>query len=125
MMRDFEASASSPTLLKSHRFYSSPANNESASSSSSSLQHHFEKQLPVDFEKKGTGGRSSYSGITAAVFGSTGFLGRYVVNHLAKNGSRVLVPTQMFGEPSTTFKTNGRFRTNCTIRLLDERRRGD
>merc|ERR1712091_333962 len=96
MMRDFEASASSPTLTKSHhrRFYSSPANNESASSSSSSLQRHFEKQLPVDFEKKGTGGRSSYSGITAAVFGSTGFLGRYVVNHLAKNGSRVLVPTR-------------------------------
>ena len=95
MMRDFEASASSPTLTKRHRrFYSSPANNESASSSSSSLQRHFEKQLPVDFEKKGTGGRSSYSGITAAVFGSTGFLGRYVVNHLAKNGSRVLVPTR-------------------------------
>ena len=96
MMRDFEASASSPTLTKSHscRFYSSPAKNESASSSSSSLQHHFEKELPVDFEKKGTGGRSSYSGITAAVFGSTGFLGRYVVNHLAKNGSRVLVPTR-------------------------------
>ena len=95
MMRDFEASASSPTLTKSHhRFYSSSANNESASNSSSSLQRHFERELPVDFEKKGTGGRSSYSGITAAVFGSTGFLGRYVVNHLAKNGSRVLVPTR-------------------------------
>lgn len=95
-MRDFEASASSPTTLNkriSHRFYSSSA--ESATDpSSSSLQRHFERELPVDFEKKGTGGRSSYSGITAAVFGSTGFLGRYVVHHLAKNGSRVLVPTR-------------------------------
>ncbi|PIA40062.1 hypothetical protein AQUCO_02500052v1 [Aquilegia coerulea] len=42
--------------------------------------------------RKGTGGRSSVSGITAAVFGATGFLGRYVVQQLAKMGSQVLVP---------------------------------
>uniref|UniRef100_A0A7N0UBF1 NAD-dependent epimerase/dehydratase domain-containing protein n=1 Tax=Kalanchoe fedtschenkoi TaxID=63787 RepID=A0A7N0UBF1_KALFE len=42
--------------------------------------------------RKGTGGRSSVSGIVAAVFGSTGFLGRYVVQQLAKMGSQVLVP---------------------------------
>ncbi|KAJ9543437.1 hypothetical protein OSB04_023144 [Centaurea solstitialis] len=42
--------------------------------------------------RKGTGGRSSVSGIVAAVFGSTGFLGRYLVQELAKMGTQVLVP---------------------------------
>ncbi|KAJ1637097.1 hypothetical protein T492DRAFT_834753 [Pavlovales sp. CCMP2436] len=37
-------------------------------------------------------GRSSNSGITATVFGATGFLGRYVVNRLARAGARVVVP---------------------------------
>ncbi|XP_039013827.1 NADH dehydrogenase [ubiquinone] 1 alpha subcomplex subunit 9, mitochondrial-like [Hibiscus syriacus] len=42
--------------------------------------------------RKGTGGRSSVSGIIAIVFGATGFLGRYLVQQLAKMGSQVLVP---------------------------------
>ncbi|PSR94896.1 NADH dehydrogenase [ubiquinone] 1 alpha subcomplex subunit 9 like [Actinidia chinensis var. chinensis] len=42
--------------------------------------------------RKGTGGRSSVSGIISAVFGATGFLGRYLVQQLAKMGSQVLVP---------------------------------
>ncbi|KAF6003102.1 39kDa subunit of ndufa9, NADH:ubiquinone oxidoreductase [Cyanidiococcus yangmingshanensis] len=40
---------------------------------------------------QGTGGRSSVSGIIATVFGSTGFLGRYVVNQLGRVGSTVFV----------------------------------
>jgi len=42
--------------------------------------------------KRGPGGRSSISGITATVFGCTGFLGRYIVNALAKTGSQVVCP---------------------------------
>lgn len=38
------------------------------------------------------GGRSSLGGHTATVFGCTGFLGRYIVNRLARSGNTVVVP---------------------------------
>ncbi|XP_017274390.1 NADH dehydrogenase [ubiquinone] 1 alpha subcomplex subunit 9, mitochondrial [Kryptolebias marmoratus] len=41
---------------------------------------------------KGRGGRLSSSGISATVFGATGFLGRYVVNRLSRIGSQVVIP---------------------------------
>ena len=39
-----------------------------------------------------SGGRSSLGGHTATVFGATGFLGRYIVNRLARAGNTVVIP---------------------------------
>eukprot|EP00730_Choanoeca_flexa_P015082 TRINITY_DN6833_c0_g2_i1.p1 TRINITY_DN6833_c0_g2~~TRINITY_DN6833_c0_g2_i1.p1 ORF type:complete len:354 (+),score=81.23 TRINITY_DN6833_c0_g2_i1:28-1062(+) len=40
----------------------------------------------------GPGGRCSVSGAVATVFGSTGFLGRYVLNRLSGTGTQTVVP---------------------------------
>lgn len=42
--------------------------------------------------KRGSGGRSSFSGVVATVIGGPGFIGRYVVNRLGRVGSQVVVP---------------------------------
>ncbi|CAH0628980.1 unnamed protein product [Chrysodeixis includens] len=42
--------------------------------------------------KRGTGGRASFNGMVATVFGCTGFLGRYVCNKLGKNGAQMILP---------------------------------
>jgi len=43
---------------------------------------------------QGTGGRSSQSGKTMAVFGATGFLGMYVVDTLGERGHNIVVATR-------------------------------
>ena len=42
--------------------------------------------------KAGSSGRQGVSGVVATVFGSTGFLGRYVVSAIGENGGRVVCP---------------------------------
>lgn len=41
---------------------------------------------------QGGGGRSSYSGVSATVFGSTGTVGRVLTNHLAACGTQLILP---------------------------------
>ncbi|XP_067000318.2 NADH dehydrogenase [ubiquinone] 1 alpha subcomplex subunit 9, mitochondrial [Anabrus simplex] len=42
--------------------------------------------------RRGTGGRSSFNGIVATVFGASGFLGRYLCNRLGKIGTQLIIP---------------------------------
>ncbi|XP_063710105.1 NADH dehydrogenase [ubiquinone] 1 alpha subcomplex subunit 9, mitochondrial [Culicoides brevitarsis] len=42
--------------------------------------------------RRGTGGRSSFNGVVATVFGCSGFLGRYVCNKLGKIGTQMILP---------------------------------
>ncbi|GAA5804573.1 hypothetical protein EDC94DRAFT_624977 [Helicostylum pulchrum] len=51
----------------------------------------FTKKHGQPLIRQGLGGRSSTNGHIATVFGCTGFLGRYVVNKLAQQGTQVIV----------------------------------
>jgi len=42
--------------------------------------------------KRGNGGRSSFNGTVATVFGCTAFIGRYVCNRLGKLGTQLILP---------------------------------
>lgn len=42
--------------------------------------------------KRGTGGRCSFNGVVATVFGSSGFVGRYLCNKLGKTGTQMILP---------------------------------
>jgi NADH dehydrogenase (ubiquinone) 1 alpha subcomplex subunit 9 len=55
----------------------------------------------------GPGNRSSVSGGVATVFGATGFVGKYVVNELARRGTQVVCPYRSLEEKAITLKQMG------------------
>ncbi|KIY95832.1 NADH dehydrogenase (ubiquinone) 1 alpha subcomplex 9 [Monoraphidium neglectum] len=57
--------------------------------------------------RAGPGGRSSVSGATATVFGATGFVGKYVVNELARNGTQVVCPHRNLEEVAMPLRQMG------------------
>jgi NADH dehydrogenase (ubiquinone) 1 alpha subcomplex subunit 9 len=57
--------------------------------------------------KQGPGGRSSVSGLTATVFGATGFVGRYLVNALGKSGTTVVTPYRGIEDDKRHLKVMG------------------
>ncbi|CAK8679987.1 unnamed protein product [Clavelina lepadiformis] len=66
-----------------------------------------ERHLHESYIPKGHGGRSSFSGVVATVFGCTGFVGHVVVNHLAAMGSNVMLPFRGTGERGQRLKMMG------------------
>lgn len=56
---------------------------------------------------RGTYGRQSWNGQTATVFGCSGFLGRYVVARLAREGTKVIIPYRGLGEYVRHLKPTG------------------
>ncbi|KAJ1929046.1 Protein-lysine N-methyltransferase efm5, partial [Linderina pennispora] len=56
---------------------------------------------------RGNYGRQSWNGQVATVFGCTGFLGRYVVARLAREGTKVIVPYRGMYELARHLKPTG------------------
>jgi len=59
--------------------------------STESSEPHVIKNPSLSQLKRGTGGRSSFNGVVATVFGATGLLGGNLINKLGKIGTQVIL----------------------------------
>jgi len=57
-----------------------------------STQYSTDAKVNLAAFKRGTGGRNSFNGMVATVFGCTGFVGRSVCNRLGKMGTQMILP---------------------------------
>ncbi|ODM92538.1 NADH dehydrogenase [ubiquinone] 1 alpha subcomplex subunit 9, mitochondrial [Orchesella cincta] len=67
--------------------------------------------------KRGTGGRSSFNGIVATVFGVSGFVGKYVANKLGKFGTQVSPPLPVSSSDEVSIRTAMKH-SNVVINLV-------
>ncbi|KAJ1992619.1 Protein-lysine N-methyltransferase efm5 [Dimargaris cristalligena] len=95
----------SPTTLSARRPIRVPSLYTITQRYNSDIAVHPRSSQPI--VRAGLTGRSSVSGHVVTVFGSTGFLGRYLVNRLGKKGTKVVLPYRCHEDEKRHLKPMG------------------